>query len=116
MSEIAACTLIQEAPDRKTERYMMMFKDYPDVVTVEHLQKMLGVGRKIAYLLVKENKIEKTAMTMVGGSGLSVWGAVTRSRSSALWSTCWTRLDLQEGCSPKNPLRHPCKAALFILN
>ena len=42
MSEIAACTLIQEAPDRKTERYMMMFKDYPDVVTVEHLQKMLG--------------------------------------------------------------------------
>ena len=57
MSEIAACTLIQEAPDRKTERYMMMFKDYPDVVTVEHLQKMLGVGRKVAYLLVKENKI-----------------------------------------------------------
>lgn len=57
MSEIAACTLIQEAPDRKTARYMMMFKDYPDVVTVEHLQKMLGVGRKIAYLLVRENKI-----------------------------------------------------------
>ena len=27
------------------------------MVTVEHLQKMLGVGRKIAYLLVKENKI-----------------------------------------------------------
>ena len=49
--------MIQEAPDRKTERYMMMFKDYPDVVTVEHLQKMLGVGRKVAYLLVKENKI-----------------------------------------------------------
>ena len=45
MSEIAACTLIQEEPDRKTERYMMMFKDYPDVVTVEHLQKMLGGGR-----------------------------------------------------------------------
>lgn len=57
MSEIAACTLIQEEPDRKTARYMMMFKDYPDVVTVEHLQKMLGLGRKIAYLLVKENKI-----------------------------------------------------------
>ena len=54
MSEIAACTLIQEEPDRKTEQYMMMFKDYPDVVTVEHLQKMLGVGRKVAYLLVKE--------------------------------------------------------------
>ena len=26
MSEVAACTLIQEEPDRKTERYMMMFK------------------------------------------------------------------------------------------
>ena len=57
MSEIAACTLIQEAPDRKTERYMMMFKDYPDVVTVEHLQKMLGVGGEIAWLLGRENKI-----------------------------------------------------------
>ena len=31
MSEIAACTLIQEEPDRKTERYLTMFKDYPDV-------------------------------------------------------------------------------------
>ena len=42
MSEIAACTLIQEEPARKTERYMMMFKDYPDVVSVQHLQEMLG--------------------------------------------------------------------------
>ena len=42
MSEIAACTLIQEEPDRKTERYMMMFKDYPDVVTVEHRQHFPG--------------------------------------------------------------------------
>ena len=42
MSEIAACTLIQEEPDRKTERYLTMFKDYPDVVTVEHLQEMLN--------------------------------------------------------------------------
>ena len=37
MSEIAACTLIQEEPDRKTERYMMMFKDYPDVVSVDKM-------------------------------------------------------------------------------
>ena len=50
MSEIAACTLIQEEPDRKTERYLTMFKDYPDVVTVEHLQEMLGICRKNAYL------------------------------------------------------------------
>ena len=57
MSEIAACTLIQEDPDRKTERYMMMFKDYPDVVSVDILQEMLGICRKNAYLLVKQNKI-----------------------------------------------------------
>ena len=46
MSEIAACTLIQEEPDRKTEQYMMMFKDYPDVVSVDILQEYL-----IDYLL-----------------------------------------------------------------
>ena len=57
MSEIAACTLIQEEPDRKTERYMMMFKDYPDVVSVDILQEMLGICRKNAYPLVKQNKI-----------------------------------------------------------
>lgn len=57
MSEIAACTLIQEELDRKTERYMMMFKDYPDVVSVDILQEMLGICRKNAYLLVKQNKI-----------------------------------------------------------
>ena len=57
MSEIATCTLIQEELDRKTERYMMMFKDYPDVVSVDILQEMLGICRKNAYLLVKQNKI-----------------------------------------------------------
>ena len=57
MSEIAACTLIQEELDRKTEQYMMMFKDYPDVVSVDILQEMLGICRKNAYLLVKQNKI-----------------------------------------------------------
>lgn len=46
MSEIAACTLIQEAPDRKTERYMMMFKDYPDVVTVEHANYEIVITRR----------------------------------------------------------------------
>ena len=30
---------------------------YIDVVTVEHLQEMLGICRKNAYLLVKQNKI-----------------------------------------------------------
>ncbi len=34
-----------------------MFKSYPDVVSVEILQDMLGICRKNAYLLVKHNKI-----------------------------------------------------------
>lgn len=58
MSEIASCTLIrQDEHTRQTEKYLTMFKKYPDVVSVEILQEMLGICRKNAYLLVKENKI-----------------------------------------------------------
>ena len=58
MSEIASCTLIQQDEHtRQTEKYLTMFKKYPDVVSVEILQDMLGICRKNAYLLVKENKI-----------------------------------------------------------
>ena len=57
MSEIASCTLIQQDEHtRQTEKYLTMFKKYPDVVSVEILQEMLGICRKNAYLLVKENK------------------------------------------------------------
>ena len=58
MSEIASCTLIQQDEHtRQTEKYLTMFKKYPDVVSVEILQEMLSICRKNAYLLVKENKI-----------------------------------------------------------
>ena len=58
MREIASCTLIQQDEHtRQTEKYLTMFKKYPDVVSVEILQEMLGICRKNAYLLVKENKI-----------------------------------------------------------
>ena len=58
MSEIASCTLIQQDEHtRQTEKYLTMFRKYPDVVSVELLQEMLGICRKNAYLLVKENKI-----------------------------------------------------------
>ena len=58
MSEIASCTLIQQDEHtRQTEKYLTRFKKYPDVVSVEILQEMLGICRKNAYLLVKENKI-----------------------------------------------------------
>ena len=35
----------------------MMYPDYPDIVTVPQLQKMLGISRELAYKLVRENEI-----------------------------------------------------------
>ena len=35
-----------------------MFQNYPDVVSIAQLQKMLSVGRNTAYALLKENKIQ----------------------------------------------------------
>lgn len=34
-----------------------MFDNYPDVVTVDDLTKMLGIGRNTAYRLVNEGEI-----------------------------------------------------------
>jgi len=36
----------------------MMFRKYPDVVSVAQMQKMLSIGRNTAYDLLKENKIQ----------------------------------------------------------
>ena len=57
MCEISSCGLVQENHDRQTEKYLAMFKGYPDVVSVDALQEMLGICRKNAYLLVQQNKI-----------------------------------------------------------
>ena len=35
-----------------------MFKDYPDVVTPQELQKMLHIGRNATYKILKERLIE----------------------------------------------------------
>ena len=35
-----------------------MFKDYPDVVSVGQLKKMLQIGQVLAYKLVKEGEIK----------------------------------------------------------
>ncbi len=34
------------------ELYTMMFPEYPDIVTVQQLQKMLGISRHLAYDLI----------------------------------------------------------------
>ena len=37
---------------------MIMFDQYPDVVTIEELQEMLVIGRGLAYDLVNSGKIK----------------------------------------------------------
>ncbi len=105
MSEIATCTLIQEEPDRKTERYMMMFKDYPDVVSVDILQEMLGICRKNAYLLVKQNKIHSARV----------------GRSYKIPKLCVVEYLIDQnrqlgGMRLSNSLAHPCKTRQNLLN
>ena len=39
-------------------KYKTMFSDYPDVVTVAQLRKMLGISRHLAYELICEQKIK----------------------------------------------------------
>jgi len=37
--------------------YSVMFSDYPEIVDVKQLQKMLGVSRHLVYELISEKKI-----------------------------------------------------------
>lgn len=39
------------------ELYTMMFPEYPDIVDVAELQKMLGVSRHLAYDLINDGTI-----------------------------------------------------------
>ena len=39
------------------EMYNAMFSDYPDIVDVKQLQKMLGVSRHLIYDLISDKKI-----------------------------------------------------------
>lgn len=40
------------------ENYQVMFTSYPDVVNVNQLKEMLGIGITLAYRLVKQNTIK----------------------------------------------------------
>lgn len=40
------------------ENYQIMFTTYPDVVTINQLKDMLGIGITLAYRLVKQNTIK----------------------------------------------------------
>ena len=39
------------------ELYKVMFTDYPEIVNVSQLQKMLGVSRHLAYELIADKKV-----------------------------------------------------------
>ena len=45
-------------PLSQKDVYTMMFREYPDVVTVIQMSEMLGISEKSAYRLLKENCIE----------------------------------------------------------
>ena len=40
-----------------------IFSDYPDVLTVEDLSRILGISTKTAYKLLKEQKIKSIAIS-----------------------------------------------------
>lgn len=40
------------------DAYRVMFRDYPDVVSVEQMSEMLGISTKTAYRLLKDNEIK----------------------------------------------------------
>ena len=43
--------------EKATAYEKMMFADYPDIIGIKDLQKMLGIGRKAALELAKHPKI-----------------------------------------------------------
>ncbi len=45
-------------PLSQKEAYSVVFKDYPDVVSVSQMSEMLGISEKSAYRLLRENRIE----------------------------------------------------------
>ena len=44
-------------PEKIEDSYAFMFTSYPDIVDVEQLREMLGIGITLAYRLLKEHKI-----------------------------------------------------------
>ena len=40
------------------DAYSMVFSNYPDIVSVAQMSKMLGISEKSAYRLLQENSIE----------------------------------------------------------
>ncbi|WP_371744073.1 helix-turn-helix domain-containing protein [Intestinimonas sp. MSJ-38] len=39
------------------ERYSMLFSQYPDIINISQLQKMLGISRHLAYDLINQGRL-----------------------------------------------------------
>ena len=45
-------------PLSQKDAYSVVFRDFPDVLSVSQMSKMLGISEKSSYRLLKENRIE----------------------------------------------------------
>lgn len=43
--------------EKMAKQYCLMFRDYPDAVTPEQVQQMLGIGRRKTYDLLKSGEL-----------------------------------------------------------
>lgn len=55
---LLVCRAASYLYNRRFDELIEMFKEYPDVVTPEDLQKMLHIGRNAVYKLLCENLIK----------------------------------------------------------
>lgn len=47
---------------KMAKQYSLMFREYPDVVTAEQVQHMLGIGRRKAYQLLRDGQLPSIRM------------------------------------------------------
>lgn len=74
MSEIASCTLIQQDEHtRQTEKYLTMFKNILMSYRLRFFRKCWASAARMLICLLRKTRF-----------ALLVWGAVTKSRNSAL--------------------------------
>lgn len=51
--------------EKRSQQYGLMFREYPDAVTPEQVQEMLGIGRRKAYELLRSGELHSVKMGRV---------------------------------------------------
>ena len=70
--------------EKTTSYEQMMFADYPDIVGICDLQKMLGIGRKAALDLAKHPQIHGVIVSQVHGSLLRTYSHTSLTASQGV--------------------------------